>query len=289
MAIDFTKNYPVIEWDLNRSFFRIEKYFGKKEENSRGFKIQILQDSEILIPTTETLRIYCKKPDNTKVYIDASAIEDTYFVINLTNQVFAIPGIVECELQLNSNSKWRYSPTFGIDVSDNLVDGSIISSDDFIALQNALASIDNKIDWSKVVNNTVTASSGFILDGRVGKTLQDQITTINDNLAVKTISLTAQPALTTQARTRAYASGKTVTISGFINNTGTSQAAIYLIDDPAYHPSDECYGTGMIIDANGTVCAGNVFVVLKNNGYIYVAAQNMAQAFIVFFITYTLA
>ena len=84
MAIDFTKSYPVIEWDLNNYHF-FTKYFGKKEENAKGFKVQIMQDGEVLTPTTETLRIYCKKKDGTSVYIDSSTVVDTYYIINLTN------------------------------------------------------------------------------------------------------------------------------------------------------------------------------------------------------------
>lgn len=145
MAIDFTKSYPVIEWDLNNYHF-FTKYFGKKEENSRGFKVQILQDGEVLTPTTETLRIYCKKKDGTSVYMDSSSIVDSYYIINLTNQVFAIAGLVECELQLNSGGIWRYSPTFGINVDDSLVDGSTVSSNDFIVLQDALNRVDNLED-----------------------------------------------------------------------------------------------------------------------------------------------
>ena len=145
MAIDFTKSYPVIEWDLNNHHF-FTKYFGKKEENSRGFKVQILQDGEVLTPTTETLRIYCKKKDGTSVYMDSSSIVDSYYIINLTNQVFAIAGLVECELQLNSGGIWRCSPTFGVNVDKNLIDGSILSSNDFIALQDALNRVDNLED-----------------------------------------------------------------------------------------------------------------------------------------------
>lgn len=196
MAIDFTKSYPVIEWDLNNYHF-FTKYFGKKEENAKGFKIQIMQDGEVLTPTTETLRIYCKKKDGTSVYIDSSTVIDTYYIINLTNQVYSVVGLVECELQLNSNNKWLYSPTFGINVDDNLMDGSIVSSNDFIALQNALNQVDNlestyaprltnvetsKIDKASIVNNTITTAEGTVLDGRMGKNLQDQVTTINNNL-----------------------------------------------------------------------------------------------------------
>lgn len=199
MAIDFTKSYPVIEWDLNNYHF-FTKFFGKKEENAKGFKVQIMQDGEVLTPTTETLRIYCKKKDGNGVYIDSSTVVDTYYIINLTNQVYSVVGLVECELQLNSNNKWLYSPTFGINVDDNLMDGSIVSSNDFIALQDALSKVDNfddlyasrlnaletsKIDKANIANNLVTTTTGLVLDASQGKNLQDQITTLNNNFADK--------------------------------------------------------------------------------------------------------
>ena len=40
----------------------------------------------------------------------------------------------------------------------------------------------NKIDKSSIVNNTVTTVEGTVLDGRVGKALQDQVNSLNNNL-----------------------------------------------------------------------------------------------------------
>lgn len=64
-------------------------------------------------------------------------------------------------------------------------------------------------NWTTVVNNATTSDSGYVLDARMGKTLQDQITTLNDSLT--------------------YKSGDTLTIRssanmvyGFSNFAGTS-------------------------------------------------------------------
>jgi hypothetical protein len=158
MAIDFTESYPIINWDLNRKGLHFT-YFGKKEDSAKGFKVQILQNSVLVIPTTETLRFYCKKEDNTRVYIDAT-INGSEFIINLTNQVFAIKGTVECELHLDSSGKWLTSDTFYLKVSDNLVDGSIISSDDYIAFRDSLDSLANKItEANTAIGNANTATN----------------------------------------------------------------------------------------------------------------------------------
>lgn len=52
------------------------------------------------------------------------------------------------------------------------------------SLVNAVNELKNgKIEKANIVNNTVTTVSGTVLDGRMGKILQDQITEQNNNLA----------------------------------------------------------------------------------------------------------
>lgn len=196
MAIDFSKSYPIVEWDLNRKalFFR---YFGKKTDSARGLRIRIMQHGDIIVPSTETLRLYCEKPDGKRVYIDAIK-DEMYFNIRLTNQIYAVAGVVKAELQLGSNGEYMSSETFIIDVDENLVDSSIVSTDDFLALQNALNKVDNfeteyaprltdlennKIDKSSITNNLVTTADGLVLDARQGMVLDDKITQLNNNLA----------------------------------------------------------------------------------------------------------
>lgn len=69
------------------------------------------------------------------------------------------------------------------------VDGITITRDDATkvialakTLQDKIGTIDSKIDENFVVNNLTTTESGFVLDGRQGKALQDQITSLNGSL-----------------------------------------------------------------------------------------------------------
>jgi hypothetical protein len=126
MAIDFTNGYPILKWDLTKPlpFF---VYEGVKDDSANGLKVMIIQDGDVITPTTEKLRIFCFKSDSQSVYIDAVPSDD-YFVFNLTNQIFAVVGDVECQLQLDSGGKWKHSSTFPYKVTKNIIDGSVESS-----------------------------------------------------------------------------------------------------------------------------------------------------------------
>lgn len=72
------------------------------------------------------------------------------------------------------------------------VDGITITRDDATkvialakTLQDKIGTIDNKVDQNYVVNNLTTTEQGFVLDGRQGKALQDQITSLNGSLKIK--------------------------------------------------------------------------------------------------------
>lgn len=57
------------------------------------------------------------------------------------------------------------------------------------ALQDKIGTIDNKVDQNYVVNNLTTTEQGFVLDGRQGKALQDQITNLNGSMLKRDIYL----------------------------------------------------------------------------------------------------
>lgn len=74
------------------------------------------------------------------------------------------------------------------------VDGITITRDDATkvialakTLQDKIGTIDNKVDQNYVVNNLTTTEQGFVLDGRQGKALQDQITSLNGSLNSKKV------------------------------------------------------------------------------------------------------
>lgn len=82
------------------------------------------------------------------------------------------------------------------------VDGITITRDDATkvialakTLQDKIGTIGNKVDKNYVVNNLTTTEQGFVLDGRQGKALQDQITSLNGSLNVFFVDLNSESSL----------------------------------------------------------------------------------------------
>ena len=227
MAIDFTESYPIVQWDLNnRTLFK--HYFGSVDDSANGYKLQIVQDTDILIPTTEEVYFYFEKKDNTHGYIKAEIIDD-YFVIHLTNQVFAVKGKVSCNFQITSNNKWKTSPEFKIDVDENNIKDSIESSDDFIVFQEALNNLgDLTIEVNEATTNANVATTNAINaanNANTKATLADEKATLANNAATlaneKAILANEKAGLANTATTNA----NTATNNANIATTNANNAA----------------------------------------------------------------
>lgn len=161
MAFDFRDSYPLVQWDLNNNTIRKQKLIGSVDDSGNGYKLQILHDGNLLSPTTEKVFFYFEKHDNTHGYIEATIIDNLY-VIDLTNQVFAVTGDVSCNFQIQINPKWKTSPEFKIKVDKNNISDSIESSDDFIVFQNALNDlIDITTDATTATTNAINATNSI--------------------------------------------------------------------------------------------------------------------------------
>ena len=121
--------YEHINFDVTKKMYRgITVKQG--DTGSRGFFVKVIQNSETIDISDKTMTFYCEKPDKTRVYIDAVRDGDK-FRIDLTNQVFAVPGIVECELTLRGQDGEQISnKTFKMVVDSSIQEGSIVSQDE---------------------------------------------------------------------------------------------------------------------------------------------------------------
>ncbi len=158
--------YEHIIFDVNKKMYRgIAVKQG--DTGSRGFFVRVVQNSEVIDISDMTMTFYCKKPDGTKVYIDAVKDGDK-FRIDLTNQVSTVPGKVECELTLKGPDDEIISDkTFSITVEPSLQYGSMLSQSelsdfgrhlaDYASLFIDNADAKNSIYRGKYLGNTVTA------------------------------------------------------------------------------------------------------------------------------------
>lgn len=114
----------------------------KQFDTGRGVDITLTDCGAVVVPSAgEQLRLYCKKPDNTVSYISGS-LSGNAVRVRFTNQLLAVEGIVECELQVGTGSTMVSTPVFNVLVLPSNYDASaIISSDEFTALDTALQTV----------------------------------------------------------------------------------------------------------------------------------------------------
>lgn len=143
---DLTQAYKQIDWNLSEKKLNTELW-GKESDNARGLKIRLINNGSGVTLSSEVMRVNFKKSDGTQVFSNCT-ISNNFFVLKMSEQVFAVPGIVECELVLQQHTDFVTSPTFRLIVDENL-NTDIESSDEFTALQEALvdlASINDPVD-----------------------------------------------------------------------------------------------------------------------------------------------
>ena len=79
------------------------------------------------------------------------------------------------------------------EIQDSIqIDGVTITRDDATkvialakTLQDKIVSVDSKINATNIANNLTTTEANFVLDARQGKTLQDQITSLNNDSVLR--------------------------------------------------------------------------------------------------------
>lgn len=174
---------------------------GKQYDTGRSVLITLTDAGAVVVPESgDMLRLYAKKPDGTVSYLPGT-LSGTAVEVELTNQLQALPGVVECELQIGTGAEMVSTPVFRLNVLPSNYDAAAIeSSDEFGALETALQTVqqyDTRIaaledvadglgDASTygVANDLTQATAGEnVLDAAQGKALGDRLTTAEGDIA----------------------------------------------------------------------------------------------------------
>ena len=152
---------------------------------SRTFMITLIDASGAPIDLTiSSVRVHFTKPNGHVCYIDASIINASagIFSVTLDSQCTAVPGLVKTIVQVTSpDGENMYCTGPKISVGAINIEGSIISSNEFTALTDALAQVQNianKADLNtdgKVIQDPASygrANGGATLNTD-GKVIQD--------------------------------------------------------------------------------------------------------------------
>ena len=102
----------------------------------------------------KTVRAKILKPDNTKCYNDLTITNATNgeCTLNLTNQILAVAGKVNCQLEIKEGEELLSTIIFSIDVEPSIdITGAVESSNEFTALQNGLTKLN---EWDKYFKET---------------------------------------------------------------------------------------------------------------------------------------
>lgn len=111
----------------------------------RGVLVTLTAQGAVITPTGESIQLYAKKPDGTISYL-ACTLTGSQIECDFTNQMLALPGTVEVELQMIGGAPGVETeittPIFAVKVNPSNVDDSAIESqDEFPALVTALAEL----------------------------------------------------------------------------------------------------------------------------------------------------
>lgn len=173
-------NTKIIKLDLNkpRLYEKIKAKQGDTE--SRFLLFQLFDGALPFSLVNRSVRAYMIKPDSKEVFNDL-IINDRikgYCTLELTNQVLASSGTVKIELMITEGTKKLTSSVFELEVDKSInSEKSIVSTNEFTALLNGLASLSEYDNYKNELND---ARDGEVNVGTNIRKVKSQLETITN-------------------------------------------------------------------------------------------------------------
>lgn len=146
----------VVNVDLHQPIY--EKLTAKQGDIASRFILFHLLDGDTPFDLTgRSVRVYARKPDKTEIFNDLIINDETkgYCTLELTSQCLAKAGIVKMELYISESDKVLTSIPFELEVINSINDAdSIVSTNEFNALTNMLASLMEYDNYKKVIDES---------------------------------------------------------------------------------------------------------------------------------------
>lgn len=128
--------------------------YTQQGDTARVLTFNILDKGVPFNLTGKTVRAKILKPDNTKCYNDLTITNATggECDLKLTNQVLAVAGKVNCQLEIKEGEELLSTIIFPIDVEPSIdINGAVESTNEFTALLNGIIKLD---EWDKYFKET---------------------------------------------------------------------------------------------------------------------------------------
>lgn len=123
--------------------------YTQQGDTARVLTFNILDKGVPFNLTGKTVRAKILKPDNTKCYNDLTITNATNgeCTLKLTNQILAVAGNVNCQLEIKEGEELLSTIIFPIDVEPSIdINGAAESTNEFTALLNGIIKLD---EWDK--------------------------------------------------------------------------------------------------------------------------------------------
>lgn len=139
--------YP-IEVDLYKPY-PLPVMEAQQNNIGRGAQVTLKANGAIIQPTNEGLTFWAKKPDGTVSFL-AATLTGNNIQMDFTNQMLALPGMVQVEIRLTSGSGEAETdistPIFAVKVNpSNINDSGVESQNEFTALQVAIGEVQSAL------------------------------------------------------------------------------------------------------------------------------------------------
>jgi hypothetical protein len=139
--------------NLNKKYVMPIPY-AQQGDTARVLTFSILDKGVPFNLTGKTVRAKIVKPDKTKCYNDLTITNATNgeCTLNLTNQILAVAGNVNCQLEIKEGEELLSTIIFSIDVEPSIdISGAVESTNEFTALENGIIKLD---EWDKYFKET---------------------------------------------------------------------------------------------------------------------------------------
>lgn len=150
--------------------------YTQQGDTARVLTFSILDKGVPFNLTGKTVRAKIVKPDNTKCYNDLTITNATggECDLKLTNQVLAVAGKVNCQLEIKEGDELLSTIIFTIDVEPSIdINGAVESTNEFTALLNGIIKLD---EWDKYFKET---------SGKIEEKYTERLNGINSSLEEK--------------------------------------------------------------------------------------------------------
>ena len=141
-------NTKVIKLDLNKRLY--DKIIAKQDDTGSRFLLFQLFDGALPFNlANRSVRVYGVKPDGTTIFNDLTITHSAtgFCLLELTNQMLAVAGIVKLELMITEEDKKLTTIPFELEVIKKINSNAAVeSSNEFSSLLNALKEIEQ---WNR--------------------------------------------------------------------------------------------------------------------------------------------